>query len=334
VELEPLRLWPPEIDAMRAEARVAVAAGIAVLREMVGQPEPFPDDPVDRAAVARRAFERLYAPSPTAVDREIAGVRCRTFAPAGQARGVYLHFHGGGMILGAPEMNDLANARLCEEHAMAVVSVDYRLAPEHPYPAGVDDCVAVAAWLLERAGDELGSDRLVLGGESAGGYLAAAVTLRIRDELDALEHVEGVNLVFGVYDWGRSPSQRGLRAHAGPDVLDPESIAFFTEAYLPGRTDDERRDPSVSPAFADLSGLPPALMSVGTTDHLLDDTLMLASRWAAAGSRVDLFVAPDLPHGFMAYPCGITERWQATTDAWLAQLLRDEGGPRRVGRRR
>ena len=320
MELKPLQLWPPEIDAMRDEARAAVAAGIELVNEMIGQTHPLPDDPVARAEVVRRSFERMYAPSPRAVDRVIAGVRCRTFVPDGPASAVYLHFHGGGMILGAPEMNDLANARLCEHFGLAVVSVDYRLAPEHPYPAGVDDCVAVAAWLLEHAEDELGSRRLVLGGESAGGYLAAAVTLRIRDELDAVGRIEGVNLVFGVYDWGRSPSQRGIRVHDGPDVLDPEGICFFTESYLPGRTDDERRDPSVSPAFAELSGLPPALMSVGTTDHLLDDTLMLATRWAAAGNRVDLFVAPDLPHGFMAYPCGITERWQATTDAWFARL--------------
>jgi acetyl esterase/lipase len=314
-------LWPPEIEAMRAEARAAVADTIEVVQAMIGQTDPLPDDPLERAQVARRSFDRIYVVSPDAVDREVAGVRCRTFVPGGQARAVYLHFHGGGMILGAPEMNDVANAELCKRFGVAVVSVDYRLAPEHPYPAGVDDCTAVARWLLSHADDEFGSDRLVLGGESAGGYLAAAVALRIRDELGEIARVDGVNLVFGVYDWGRSPSQRGVRVHEGPDVLDPEGIAFFTESYLPERTDDERRDPSVSPAFADLSDLPPALMSVGTTDHLLDDTLMLATRWATAGNRVDLFVAPDLPHGFMAYQCGITDRWRSTTDAWFADVL-------------
>ena len=321
MELNPLMLWPPEIEAMRAEARAAVADTIEVVQAMIGQTDPLPDDPLERAQVARRSFDRMYVVSPDAVDREVAGVRCRTFVPGGQARAVYLHFHGGGMILGAPEMNDVANAELCTRFGVAVVSVDYRLAPEHPYPAGVDDCTAVARWLLSHADDEFGSDRLVLGGESAGGYLAAAVALRIRDELGEIARVDGVNLVFGVYDWGRSPSQRGVRVHEGPDVLDPEGLSFFTEAYLPDRTDDERRLPSVSPAFADLSGLPPALMSVGTTDHLLDDTLMLATRWATAGNRVDLFVAPDLPHGFMAYPCGITERWRSTTDAWFAEVL-------------
>ena len=250
-------------------------------------------------------------------------MRCRIFGPEGAPKAVYLHFHGGGMVVGKPEMNDLGNRALARAHGVAVVSVDYRLAPEHPYPAGPDDGVAVVAWLLEHAEAELGAGRLVLGGESAGGYMAAAVLLRIRDELDAIDRVLGANLVFGVYDWGRSPSQRGIRPHAGPDLLDPEGIDFFVDCYLPGMTDDERRDPAISPAFADLGGLPPLLCSVGSTDHLLDDTLLLASRAAAAGTPVDLFVAPDMPHGFGAFPCGITTAWQASTDAWFARVLTD-----------
>jgi acetyl esterase len=85
------------------------------------------------------------------------------------------------------------------------------------------------------------------------------------------------------------------------------------EAYLPGRTDSQRRDPAVSSAFADLHGLPPALLSVGTSDHLLDDTLLLASRWSAAGGDVELFVGPDLPHGFDHFPCELTRRWTRHT---------------------
>jgi acetyl esterase/lipase len=234
---------------------------------------------------------------------------------------VYLHFPGGGMILGAPEMNDPANLELARSFGVAVVSVDYRLAPEHPFPAGPDDGTAVAAWLVENAEREFGSARLLTGGESAGGYMAAAVLLRARDELRAARRFDGANLVFGVYDWGRSPSQRGIRPHQGLDLLDPEGILLFTEHYLPGRSDDERRHPSVSPAFADLRGLPPALMSVGTTDHLLDDTLMLASRWAVAGNEVELFVAPDMPHGFGFVPCGIAKRWTERTQRWFAEIL-------------
>jgi acetyl esterase/lipase len=243
------------------------------------------------------------------------------FVPEGRARGVYLHFHGGGMITGSPEMNDVTNQQIARQHGCAVVSVDYRLAPEDPYPAGPDDGIAVTKWLLENAEREFGSGRLITGGESAGGYMAAAVLLRARDELQAVDRFLGANLVFGVFDWGRSPSQRGLRAHEGPDVLDPTSILFFTECYLPGRSDDERRDPAISPAFADLRGLPPALFSVGTTDHLLDDTLMTAARYAAAGNDTELFVAPDMPHGFLFFPCALTARWFERSAKWFERVL-------------
>jgi len=316
-----MRLWDDEIEAMRPEARAAVQAGYEAINEMIGASAELPEDPVERAKMARAQFARMYAPVPEAIERGIAGVPCRLFLPDDAASAIYLHFHGGGMILGAPEMNDLGNRDLSKRFGMAVVSVDYRLAPEHPYPAGPDHCFTVAAWLLEHGEQELGSGRLIVGGESAGGYLAALVPLRIRDELDAIDRVAGLNLVFGVYDWGRSPSQRGLRPHDGPDVLDPDGISFFTDAYLPGRTDEERRDPAISPLHADLRGMPPALMSVGTCDHLVDDTLMLAVRWAAAGNEVELFVAPDMPHGFMAYPCSITDAWLARTNAWFERVL-------------
>ena len=318
----PMKLWTDDIEAMRPEAREAVRSGFDVINEMIGVDETsVPADSLERVALARTQFARMYAPVPEAIDREIAGVPCRLFLPDEPASAVYLHFHGGGMILGAPVMNDLGNRDLCKRFGMAVVSVDYPLAPEHPFPAGPDDCLAVAAWLVEHGERVLGSDRVLVGGESAGGYLAALVPLRMRDELGAIDRVVGLNLVFGVYDWGRSPSQRGIRPHDGPDVLDPEGIEHFTNAYLPARSDDERRDPSISPLYADLRGMPPALMSVGTCDHLVDDTLMLAARWTAAGNELDLFVAPDMPHGFMAYPCEMTDAWFARTHQWIGELL-------------
>ena len=123
------------------------------------------------------------------------------------------------MVAGAPEMMDIGSVHMRDTYGVAVVSVDYRKAPEHPYPAGPDDGIAVAAWLLEHAESEFGSGRILMGGESAGGYMTAAVLLRVRDDLHAADRILGANLVFGVYDWGRSASQRGLRPHDGPDVL-------------------------------------------------------------------------------------------------------------------
>ena len=316
-----MKLWSAEIEALRPETREAVASGFETINEMVGTAGPYPDDPIERANVARRQFERIYAPSPDAEERTIAGVRCRVFLPEGKPSAVYLHFHGGAMLLGAPEMNDIPNADLCKRFGVSVVSVDYRLAPEYPFPAGPDDCLAVAQWLVEHGEQELGSNRLLIGGESAGGYLSVVVALRIRDELDAIDHVAGVNLVFGIYDWGRTPSQRGMRPHEGPDLLDPAEIRFVADCYLPDRSLEERRDATVSPLYADLHGMPPALMSVGTCDHLVDDTLMLAARWAAAGNEVELFVAPDMPHGFLAFPCAVTDLWAERTNAWFADVL-------------
>lgn len=315
-----MRLWSDEIEAMRPEARAVVDAGMTALVDALDG-GPVPDDPMEMLAFRRRAYSDRYVLSDRAVDRTISGVRCRTFVPDGPATGVYLHFHGGGMILGDPEMNDLGNAAMCERFGLVVVSVDYRMAPEHPFPAGPDDGLAVASWVLDNARAEWGTDRLLIGGESAGGYMAAAVLLRIRDDLGAADRVAGANLVFGVYDWGRSPTQRGIRPSDLPDMLTADGCAMFGELYLPGMSIEQRRDGAVSPLFADLSGLCPAFMSVGTADHLLDDTVMLAPRWAAAGNEVELFVAPDMPHGFMAFPCAMTKAWQAATDRWLEARL-------------
>ncbi len=319
-----MQLWTDELEAMRAEAKAAVAASLPPIIELMSGGLDAPPRTLTRdeqVARARNSMEIAYLPSPDATAREIAGVPCRVFTPDGPATAIYLHFHGGGMMIGAPEMSDYSNVDLRNRFDMAVVSVDYRLAPEHPHPAGPDDGVAVADWLLANGEREFGSNRLVLGGESAGGYMSAVVLLRIRDELHAADRVVGANLVFGVYDWGRSPSQRGIRPVTGPDLLDPVGIEFFTECYLPSLTDDQRRDPSISPAFADLRGLPPAFMSVGTADHLLDDTLTLSARWAAAGNEVELLVLPEMPHGFMAVPCGLTSVWAERTVKWFADIL-------------
>ncbi len=322
-----MNLWTDEIEAMRGEARTAVDASLAGIKEMMGAGQDAPETLTrdEQVAMARKSMESVYFPSADAVVREIAGVPCRVFTTDGPASAIYLHFHGGGMMIGAPEMSDYSNVDLRDRFGMAVVSVDYRLAPEHPYPAGPDDGVAVAEWLLANGERELGASRIIVGGESAGGYMAAIVLLRIRDELHAANRVDGANLVFGVYDWGRSPSQRGIRPTPGIDLLDPVGIEFFTGCYLPGLTDDERRDPSISPAFADLRDLPPAFMSVGTADHLLDDTLTLSTRWAAAGNEVELLVLPEMPHGFMAVPCEMTSLWNRHTLEWFTRVLARRG---------
>src|SRR4051794_14887351 len=112
-------------------------------------------------------FQALDFPA----EREIAGVPCRILTPE-RVRGIYLHLHGGAMTVGSARSMDLRNWDFAKALECAVVSVDYRLAPEHPFPAGADDCEAVAAWLVEHAADEFGTDNIVMGGESAGAYFA------------------------------------------------------------------------------------------------------------------------------------------------------------------
>jgi acetyl esterase/lipase len=287
----------------------------------MGGPSPAGHTRDEHVAAQRESLAAVTFPLEDTEVREIAGVPCRIRRPSKSARGVYLHFHGGGMVSGSAELMDIPNSQLANEYGVVVVSVGYRKAPEHPWPAGPDDGVAVAGWLLDNTRSEFGTDRMLIGGESAGAYMTAAVALRVRDELHAIDRVAGLNLVYGVYDWGRSPSSRGVRPHDEFDVLSVETTMLVSDCFLPGMTDEERRAPEISPAFADLRGLPPCFISVGTCDHILDDSLILASRAAAAGVDVDLFVAPEMPHAFQVFDCGITKRWMEEYRAWMEARL-------------
>ncbi len=314
-----IRLWSDEIEAMRVEARSAVEAGRASMLLDAKPPPGLGRD--EQVAQHRESMAKVTFPLPEAEAREIAGVPCRVLRSDRDPAAVYLHFHGGGMIAGTASMMDIPNRMLAQQLGVTVVSVEYRKAPEHPWPAGPDDATAVAGWLLEHAGSELGTERLLIGGESAGAYLTALVALRVRDQLGAIDRVAGLNLTYGIYDWSRTASQRGQRAGDGFDILTPDFIELVADCYLPDTTDEERRVPSVSPAYADLRGLPPCFVAVGTSDHLLDDSLLLAGRAAAAGVAVDLFVLPEMPHAFQMFDCGITRAWAAAQGDWLAARL-------------
>ncbi len=314
-----MRLWNDTIDGYRPEAQ----ALLEYLPSTGDAEADLPDDPVARAQILREnmmAFEP--EPSPMAVASTIPGpageIPVRMFMPD-EPKAMFLHIHGGGWILGRPHMSDLGNEDMAKRHGLAVLSVDYRLAPEHPYPAGPDDCEAAAAWLLEHGPKRWGTDKMFIGGESAGGHLAAATLLRVRDRLGAIDRVLGANLVFGWYDLRGTPSIFGNGGH--PDMLNPPGLQFMIESFTPGMSDAERRDPDVSPLFADLSGLPSCLVSVGTFDHLLDDSLFFATRLAAAESPVELAVYPDSPHGFMALPSEMAKTHATRLNSWIASLM-------------
>ena len=233
------------------------------------------------------------------------GVKVRVFA-LDHVDGVYLHIHGGGWAFGSADGQDERLWRLAGQARLAVVSVDYRLAPEHPFPAGPDDCETAARWLVKHAGDEFGTDRLMIGGESAGAHLSVVTLLRLRDRYGVTGAFRAAHLLFGPYDLSMTPSQRSF----GPRRLlsNTDTLRGGYELFTPGMREEQRRNPEVSPLFADLTGLPPARIVVGTEDPLLDDSLFLAARWQAAGAPVRLGVVAGAMHGFTLFPLAITER--------------------------
>jgi acetyl esterase len=313
-----MALWPDEYEGLRYEAR-AMAQTVADANVQVAGERPTGRD--ERVRAQREMLAALEVASPAGDDEDIAGVPCRVFRPIGPAKAVYLHFHGGAMMLGSPLMNDVGNADLAGRLGLAVVSVDYRLAPEHPFPAGSDDCLAVAAWLVEHAEAWFGTGHLLIGGESAGGYYAALTLLRVRDELGAIDRFRGANLVFGVYDLGGTPASRGVRPSDAVDVLDSGLLEFMQECYLSGRTPADARVPEVSPLYAHLHALPPALFTIGSADHLLDDSLFMAARWEAYGNESELAVYPDCIHAFNAFPTELAKRANERIDAFFERVL-------------
>jgi acetyl esterase/lipase len=295
-----MQLWDEELEALRPTLREEADTLLATWTST-------PDDPTtsvaDRVAAQRANHEENLLTSEMGVNREIDGpagrLRLRTFTPD-QVDAVFLHIHGGGFTAGSPEMTDVLHEIISKELNLAFVSVDYRLAPEHPYPAGPDDCEAAAVWLLENAEREYGTPRLLIGGESAGAHLAACTLLRMRDRHDAIDRFLGANLVFGVFDVANTPSQRGVTPRR--DILTPNAIQFFMECFTPGLSTDERHAADISPLYADLTELVPALFTVGTEDHLVDDTLFMAARWELAGNPTELLVYPEGPHACIAMP--------------------------------
>ena len=284
------------------------------------------DDPVKIRADRERGDGPLPVPVrlDEAVDRTIAGragdIPIRMFIPEA-VRGVFLHLHGGGWTVGSAAYQDPLLASLAHHAEVAVVSVDYRLAPEHPYPAGPDDCEDAAAWLVGNAQDEFGTDRLVIGGESAGAHLAVSALLRLRDRHGVTGAFRAAQLVFGAYDLSMTPSAR--RWGDRNLILSGPVIRWFTDQFVPGRSPEERRDPEISPLYADLSGMPPARFVVGTEDPLLDDSLFMAARWRSAGSPAVLEVVAEAVHGFIAYPITVAEQELARGFAYIAAAVAD-----------
>ncbi|WP_432121478.1 alpha/beta hydrolase [Streptomyces sp. S1] len=263
-----------------------------------------------REARARRSVPAVVDPAAVEETVEAAGRRVpvRILTPAGgPPRGVHLDVHGGGFFMDSAAHGDRRNRALADALRVAVVGVDYRLAPEHPWPAAPDDCEAAALWLAEEAGARFGTSRLTIGGSSAGATLALVTLLRLRDR-GAVGRFAGAALQFGTYDLS-------ARTPAGRRIADE----YFLRAYA-GHVED-RTVPDVSPVYGALDGLPPVLLVVGDEDVLLEDNLALAGRLSSAGNDVELRIYPGAPHGFTGHPTAMAGTALDGVDSWLRDRI-------------
>ncbi|MEM7339437.1 MAG: alpha/beta hydrolase [Actinomycetota bacterium] len=268
-----------------------------------GPPEPPPTDVV--------TVSEALAP-PVVADQ--APVRVKVYRPvvAPERRsGLLVWIHGGGMVLGTADYDDTRCGAMVAALGVTIVSVDYRLAPEHPYPAAVDDCMAALAWAVAEA-DALAVDpeRIAVGGASAGGGLAAAVALRARDEGGPALCYQ--HLVYPMLD----DRQITPSSHAITDarVWNRTSNAAAWAVYLADLPTGSEVPPYAAPARAvDLAGLPPAFIPVGQFDLFLDENIDYATRLLQAGVPVELRVYPGAFHGSdgLVPDSPVTIRWLA-----------------------
>lgn len=261
------------------------------------------------AAAAVEGFDHVNVE-----DRRIEGpsagqsLRLRLYS-SGEPEGLrpcLLWIHGGGYILGCPEMDEQLLCRKADELGCLVVAVDYRLAPEHPYPAALDDCDAALGWILDNA-PALGVDTktLVVGGASAGGGLAAALALRARDQRPGaitfqcliypmLDHRTGMAAQEAAGDywlWGEDHNRFAWKAYLGSNDLN-HGVSPFASPAAATRFDD----------------LPPTYLCIGDQDLFYEEDIDYARRLRENGVAVELEVVPGAPHGFDKLPAPMSEK--------------------------
>ena len=263
----------------------------------------------------RAGFAAMMAqfPVPAGIRRtptELAGRPAVLVEPEGEAReGTILYFHGGSFALGSPETAMVNTAHLVNRTGLRAFSLDYRLAPEHPFPAAIEDCVAAYRSLLEGGTDPAS---IVFAGDSAGGGLTVTTSLAARDA--------GLPMPAAVLAFSPGLDHtRGGTSMTTKQGVDPfftrEGMDYTAEMYLAGQ---DPAQPLLAPAVhADLTGLPPLLLQVGTNELLLDDAVRLAARATDAEVDVILDITAGVPHVFQAFAGTLDEADQALDRAAL-----------------
>ncbi|GII64871.1 hypothetical protein Skr01_49560 [Sphaerisporangium krabiense] len=291
-------------------------AGFLGMLRSVGAPGSFDGEPDEMRARMTQAIESGWDPAafaPVASEEDVTagGLRLKVFRPhaAGPVPTV-LYFHPGGFVMGSAHlMRDVAR-RLSHELSAVVVSVDYRLAPEDPFPAAVEDAADALAWARANL-DRLGADpgRIGLAGESSGGNLAAVTALRAARSGDP---VRALLLASPVTDF--TTSYPSMTENAAGYFLEAKDLTVISELYF-GGDPEAARDARVSPALAeDLGALPPTVVGVAGFDPLRDDGVVFAARLLRAGVPTTLRVYADLIHPFFGMPAASPAADRAVTE--------------------
>ncbi|OKO50226.1 alpha/beta hydrolase fold domain-containing protein [Pseudomonas sp. BTN1] len=261
---------------------------------------------------------QTFKKAPVVELKRLGTVPVRILRPNGRPKGVVLDIHGGGWVIGNAQMDDDLNLGMVNACDVAVVSVDYRLAVDTPIEGLLEDCLTAARWLLADCPEFAGLPVFFVG-ESAGGHLAAATLLALKQWPELLQRVSGAVLYYGVYDLTGTPSVR--TAGPGTLLLDGPGMVQALRLLTPGISDEARRQPPLSPLYGDFEGLPPALMFVGELDPLKDDTLLIAERWPT----VEAHLLPEAAHGFIHFPVAMADRVLAYARQWItSRILGDE----------
>ena len=252
--------------------------------------------------------------SPFPVKRELAdvhdevveGIPVRIYEVEGEPTGLLVYFHGGGYCIGSISIMDNVARELAHACQATVVSVEYRLAPEDPFPAGLDDCETVTRWALaDTARFGIDPTKVMVAGESAGGNFAASVSLRLRAAVDM--PLAGQVLIYPGVDNGVEPSQS--RKDFGGLGMSVEDLDWCWAAYTGGR--DVNDDPFVAPLRAEShADLPPAIVVLGGCDFLRDEGRAYAAKLRGAGVDVEEICYPGQIHGF------VNQMFPAAADAF------------------
>lgn len=235
--------------------------------------------------------------------------------PGSAEDAVILYFHGGGYVFGDPDSHRDIAWRLSRENGASVLVVDYRLAPEHRFPAAVEDATAAYRWLLDAG---VKPERIALAGDSAGGGLAVSLAVNLKNL--GLPMPSSMALLSPWVDL--AATGESMQANAKKDaMLSPEAISRFASLYL---GDSNPKAPLASPLFADLSELPPAFVIVGDTEVLLSDSTSLVEKIHASGGAAELSIWPGMPHVFPILAARIPEGKQAISA--ISVFLREHLG--------